>query len=281
MGALAQLVFCKRGQSSIWIQPELATDTVIDTIANPDALLGQPECEIIKDQPKIKVGCLQVTLDDRPLRLYIKRYNVFSWRHKLGSLFIASGAVKSMRGAGMLLASGVGTAKPVAAVEQRHGGILTASFYLTEEVAGGKISSQYWREDLQPLAGAAGIMRRRAFVSQLAKLFAKLHDQNVYHNDLKDFNILLASKSAMSGESFAFLDLEGVRQYYRLGRRRRIKNIVQLNRTLGQYVSRTDALRFLKIYLGAGFASSLDKRSWIAAVLQQTRELDRQKMTLG
>lgn len=277
MRPLAQLVFCKRGQSSIWIQPELATDTVIDKIAHPDALLEQPECEIIKDQPKIKVGCLQVTLDDRPLRLYIKRYNVFSWRHKLGSLFITSGAVKSMRGASILIEAGIGTARPIAAVERRHWGMLTGSFYLTEEVTGSRISNRYWSEELQPLTGVMGISRRRAFLRGLAELFAKLHAKNIYHNDLKDFNILVAP-NASSGESLFLLDLEGVRRYGQISQRRRIKNLVQLNRTLGKLLSNTEALRFLKVFLGPKFREQAEKKAWVTLIVKHSRDLDRQKL---
>jgi hypothetical protein len=275
--ALAELVFCKRGRSLIWIQPELGEDSVIDRIATPDELLGQPECAIIKDQPKIKVGCLQVALGDRQLRLYIKRYNVFSWRNRLGSLFSASGAVKSIRGAAILTAAGIGTARPVASVEQRRWGMLTSSFYLTEEVPGGKVSIQYWREELRPMAGAAGIVRRRAFVRDLAEVFATLHAKNIYHNDLKDFNILVVPKGDTSGDCFFLLDLEGVRCLRQLSHRRRIKNLVQLNRTLGKLLSRVEALRFLKSYLGTKWPNRVETKKWARSIVKQSRELDRQK----
>lgn len=252
-------------------------DAVIDKIANPDALLGQPGCEIVKDQPKTKVGCLQVTLGGRPLRLYIKRYNV-AWRHWLGSLLMASGAVKAMRGAGVLKAAGIGTARPVAAVERRHWGMLTGSFYLTEEVAGSRISNRYWSEELQPLTGVVGMARRRAFLRGLAELFAKLHAKNIYHNDLKDFNILVAPTNAASGESFFLLDLEGVRRYGQISQRRRIKNLVQLNRTLGKLLSNTDRMRFLKCYLGARGLNSLESQALARPVIEQSRQLDRQKL---
>ena len=190
---------------------------------------------------------------------------------------MVSGAVKAMRGAGALKVAGIGTARPVAAVERRHWGMLTGSFYLTEEVAGSRISNRYWSEELQPLTGVMGISRRRAFLRGLAELFAQLHAKNIYHNDLKDFNILVAPHAA-SGESFFLLDLEGVRRYGQISRRRRVKNLVQLNRTLGKLLSNTDRMRFLKCYLEARGLNSLESQALARPVIEQSRQLDRQKL---
>ena len=45
------------------------------------------------------------------------------------------------------------------------------------------------------------------------------------------------------------LDLEGVRQYRALSESRRIKNLVQLNRTLGRYLRNVQKLWVLQAYL--------------------------------
>jgi hypothetical protein len=275
--ACAELVYREREGASIWLSAELATDSVIDAIANPDALLTSPGCEIVKDQPKIKVGCLPVRFGDRSLRLYIKRYNMVFLRHKVGSLFVRSGARRAMRGAAVVLEAGIETAKPVAAVERRRWGMLSASFYLTEEVPGGKTANAYWLENLRPLAGIAGVRRRRAFVRALAALFAHLHARDIYHNDLKDFNILVAPKSTV-GESFYLLDLEGVRRFGQLSRRRRVKNLVQLNRTLGKLVSGAEAMRFLKCYLETQSEHPIQSKTWARSIVKQSRAVDRQKL---
>jgi hypothetical protein len=74
--------------------------------------------------------------------------------------------------------------------------------------------------------------------------------------------------------SFYLLDLEGVRVYENLNHSRRIKNLVQLNRTLGRFIRRTDKLYFLKVYLGSVFRNRLEKRRWVTEVVEQSRWRD-------
>src|SRR5262249_27902343 len=73
------------------------------------------------------------------------------------------------------------------------------------------------------------------------------------------------------------LDLEGIRRYRKLNRRRQMKNLVQLNRTLGKYLRATDKLRFLESYLGPSFSNRIGKRDWVASVLRQSHRLDRRR----
>jgi tRNA A-37 threonylcarbamoyl transferase component Bud32 len=113
-------------------------------------------------------------------------------------------------------------------------------------------------------------------------LFARLHGHDVYHNDLKDVNILVRRDSNGDAENFYLLDLEGIRRYRRLNRRRRVKNLVQLNRTLGQYLRMTDKLRFLAGYLGPLFPSRVHRRDWVADVIRQSNRVDRlRKMNIS
>jgi hypothetical protein len=61
----------------------------------------------------------------------------------------------------------------------------------------------------------------------------------------------------------------------KVNRRRQIKNLVQINRTLGKYLRMTDKLRFLESYLGPSFSNRIDKRDWVASVRRQSDRLDR------
>ena len=243
--------------------------------ADPDHFFDLAGCEIIKDQKKIKVGRAPIKIQGNLKTVYIKRYNAFSWRYRFGSLFQASRALRSLQGAGILFDAGIGTAPPVAAVDSRSWGMLNSSFFLSEEVENGKTVDAYWRENLLAINGRQGVERRKDFLQRLGKLFRSLHQQNVYHNDLKDANIIVRPGYGAGGEQFCLLDLEGIRRYRRLNRRRRTKNLVQLNRTLGKYLRRTDKLRFLRSYLGLSAIDKANKRAWIVDVLRQSDRLDR------
>jgi tRNA A-37 threonylcarbamoyl transferase component Bud32 len=265
----------KRGSLSLYLSKTLAQGLLPDS-GDPDRFFEQ-RCEVIKDQRKIKVARVKIDVQGDTKTIYLKRYNAFSWRYRLGSLFQSSGALKSLNGAAILAESGIRTARPLAAVDSRSWGLLNKSFFLSEEIENGKTADRYWREDLLTIKGKEGSRRRREFLRELGELFASLHRQDVYHNDLKDANILVRRDASGSGEQFYLLDLEGIRRYRKLNRRRRIKNLVQLNRTLGKDLRATDKLRFLEGYLGPSFADRGEKESWVTRVLRQSQQFDRRR----
>jgi hypothetical protein len=270
-----EFVLEKRGSLSIHVARTLAKELIPTIAADPDRFFHYPACEIIKDQKKIKVARINVKIAGDAKTIYLKRYNAFSWRYRFGSLFQSSGAVRSLNGAAILAESGVRTARPLAAVDSRSWGMLNRSFFLSEEIEDGKTADAYWQDELVPVSGKKGLLRRDRFLRGLGSLFRSLHQQNVYHNDLKDANILVRRDSSGDAENFYLLDLEGIRRYRRLNRRRRVKNLVQLNRTLGQYLRMTDKLRFLAGYLGPLFPSRVHRRDWVADVIMQSTRVDR------
>jgi len=265
----------KRNSNFLWVDRDFQRNPQLDLLADPDLLFSLPGCKIVKDQRKIKVGRARLEIDGKPKGIYLKRYNAFSWRYRLASLFFPSGASRSWIGAGILMRSGFQTGRPIAAVEFRSWGMLTKSFYLSEEIQGGRTADTYWREELTPLGGREGFLRRRNFLRDLAWLFRSLHAENIYHNDLKDANILVSHSNQHREERFYLLDLEGIRSYRYLDRRRRIKNLVQLNRTMGRLLRRTEKLYWLKAYLSDVFFSRGERRMWISEVQKMSVREDR------
>lgn len=174
--------------------------------------------------------------------------------------------------------AGFNTAKPIAAVERRSWGMLTRSFYLSEEIPEARTVDDYWNKDLLPAGGVEGIRRRQEFLNGLARLFHSLHELGIYHNDLKDANILFSSDNGQQNRSFYLLDLEGIRSYRHLSERRRLKNLVQLNRTMGRYLRWSERLYLLKVYLGDPFFNRGAKRKWIQRVLRGSERGDRRSL---
>ena len=261
----------------VWVAREYAAPVDVALLADADRLFEETGCEIIKDQRKIKIARIRINLGGQDRTIYLKRYNAFSWRIPLGSLFTRSGALKALRGAKILSNAGIGGAKAVAAVESRRWGMVTKSFFFTDEIARGKTIDAFWRENLVPLGRREGFRRRRRFLRGLASLFRSLHGQRVYHGDLKDVNIIVVAGEPGQTDCFFLLDLEGIRRYGRLSRRRRVKNLVQLNRTFGRYVRSTDKMYFLKEYLAGAFSDRREKRRWAIQILGRSSRLDRRK----
>jgi tRNA A-37 threonylcarbamoyl transferase component Bud32 len=264
----------KSGNAAIWIDRRFADKHFIERLADADTLFAEPLASVVKDQKKIKVGRIKLQVAGAAHSLFIKRYNAFSLRYKLVSPLMRSGAFRALEGAAILQAADIPIAAPIAAVENRRRGSLIKSFFLSEEIVGGKTIDAYWRDELMNVVGREGRMLRRRFLNELAGLFATLHGRDIYHNDLKDANILAVADHSNRPLRLFLLDLEGVRRYKYLSPARRIKNLVQLNRTFGCYLRRVEKLIFVKKYLGEKFFERQGKRALIANVLIESERLD-------
>ena len=264
----------KRGSTTIWVRRKFADGIFVDSLAVADLWFEDLQCQIVKDEKKTKVGRLPVRIGEKEHLLYLKQFNAFSLRYRLLSLFASSRAFRSLRGAAILRDAGISTVTHMTAVENRSWGVLTKSFFISEEIAGGKTTDAYWVRELRPLRGREGKDRRRGFLRDLAKLFRSLHGEHIYHDDLKDANILAARDKAAGSVAFFLLDLEGVRRYSRLSKRRRLKNLVQLHRTLGRHMRRPEKLYFLKTYLGSASGDRMLKRRLISKLLRQTHRVE-------
>ena len=262
------------GNAAIWIDRRFANKHFVQRLADADTLFADPCSSVVKDQKKIKVGRIKLQVAGAAHSLYIKRYNAFSLRYKLVSPLMRSGAFRALEGAAILRAADIPVAPPIAAVENRRRGALVKSFFLSEEIVGGKTIDAYWREELTNGVSWDGRLSRRRFLDELAGLFATLHGRDIYHNDLKDANILAVAEHSNRPLRLFLLDLEGVRHYKSLSSTRRIKNLVQLNRTFGRSLRRVEKLIFLRKYLGAKFSERQGKRELIARVLFESKRLD-------
>jgi hypothetical protein len=250
------------GTLRAWLAPGVDPVSAIAPDGDPDRLLTRPDCQVIKLQRKVMVGRVVTSIGP----VFVKRYPVHAWRVALASLGRPSPARRAFAAAGVLAARGFGTPRPVAAVEERRGGLLRRSFFLTHEVGGAMTADRFWKAS----AGRPAVRRR--FARALGELFRRLHEAGVYHNDLKDVNLLVRPGDA--GPLFVLLDLERVRIGGRLGHRRRTKNLVQLERTLGRRASAAARWRVLCAYLGEG-ASRAERRAWASRIMREAARKDR------
>lgn len=239
-------------------------------LTHPDPFI-QPRCRVIKSEKKIRVGFMPMRIGGEIKNVYMKQHNALTLRHRLAALFLPSAAMHSLTGALTLLQAGYATAKPVAAVEYRSRGVLIKSLYFSEEISGAKTVDTFWRENLITLQGVDGYRKRRAFLRALAHLLSSLHRQRIYHNDLKASNILIRHEQAPMQGVFSLIDLQGLRRCVYVSKRRRIKNLAQLGRTLGRFLSRSEKLFFLKAYNEFPLVRRRDKRNLISAILVETK----------
>src|SRR5438034_1308560 len=260
--------YLRRGRLRAWIAPGVDLEHTTAADGDPDHLLTRPDGRIVKPQRKVVVGRVETAAG----ALWVKRYAVYAWRVVLASLWRTSPAFGAWAGARALAAHGFATPEPIAAIEFRRAGLLRRSFFVTREVAGAVTADVRWRSILADPDARRRRAARRALACALGDLFRRLHAAGLYHNDLKDVNVLTDGPAA--APRLVLLDLERVRALGRVGRRRRVKNVVQLARTLGRQASATDRVRFLAAYLG-GTSTRAERRAWTAAVARRARRKDR------
>ena len=278
MKTLPDHIHLRNGSSSLWISRSFDTQLALRLFADPDTLFSHPQCKLIKDQRKIRVGRVPLEMGDGLRRIFLKRYNAFSCRYRLVSLLVSSAAVRSWAGAGILMGANFRTGKPVAAVECRSWGMLTKSFYIAEEIPSGSTLDEHWRDELRDMKGAQGCRQRRVFLAALAALFRSLHETGIYHNDLKGANIFVCRDEDIREGSFCLLDLERIRRFRHLSERRRIKNLVQLNRTTGRTMTNATKIYFLKAYLGRVFSDANIRRKWIKKIIKLSEREDKRSL---
>src|SRR5262249_43562341 len=114
--------------------------------------------------------------------------------------------------------------------------------------------------------------RLRALIEQVARLVRELHGRQMAHRDLKAANVL--AQRTQSGLALWLIDLVGVSRHRRLSRARRRQNLTRLHASFHQHplLTRTDKLRFLRVYLGWGLHGKEGWKDWWHEVGLATRE---------
>ena len=149
-------------------------------------------------------------------------------------------------------------------------GAVRASYLVSEALERAQILSHFaiGREG----QARHGYARRKAVSDALAAELRRMHDAGIYTRDLQETNIMVEQRDGAM--RFYFLDLEDFRRASRVSQRRRMLNLVHLDRSIGRFVSRAGRLDFLYAYTGRGAARDA-RRKAVAEFLELKREIER------
>jgi hypothetical protein len=226
-------------------------------------------------------------------RVIYKRFSLTKWAGPFVALLRPTPALRSyVMGHGLRL-RGLPTPLPLAVWHRVRHGLRREGYLLTEKVPDALELVAF----VSRLAGLPPPRRQavlRPLIDQAARMIRALHARHLSHRDLKAANLLvsptgweIAAKGvkevagpaeSKGGEGAPaphvwFIDLVGARRHGKLRRGRRVQNLARLHTSFHQHpgLTRTDKLRFLRVYLAWGLRGRLGWKRWWREVEEATR----------
>jgi len=165
-------------------------------MVNPDRFCERQGLEILKDDYRTTIGI--TSFDGIPV--VVKRYNGRNMMYRVKRAFRRSRAEHCYYNGYRLIACGIPTPVPIAAVEERFGPIHRRSWFLAEHVPGPTLND--WFANRQTLNS-----EDNAIITQVADCFARMKRAMIGHGDTKDTNWLVHK-----GRVY-LIDLDAMRVY--------------------------------------------------------------------
>lgn len=205
--------------------------------------------------------------------LYIKSYRE-PWP-RLRYLLRRSRAAKEWRVLRGLAGRGIPAARPVAVGERRRWGALLDAVLVTEEVPGTTDLETYAETFFARPPSRQRLQEKRRAVEALARFTRSMHRAGYLSRDFHWRNILIAADSGQP----RFFVIDNPRGLFlpsgRLTRWLAAGDLAALDLPAPHYLTRTDRLRFLKVYAGA--ARLRDCRGLLERLLRRERPRSRRR----
>jgi hypothetical protein len=230
-----------------------------------DELLQGADFRIVKKTTRTLAGIVRVN----GAEVFVKRVTSNSWLKGIIAGACGSRARKTIHGAKILEKAGFDHPRLIAAFEQCQCGSVRASYVIVEYLRRPKILSRF------ALADGHDFRWRRWLSQQVAETIRGLHAVGCYTRDLQETNLLLEVQGASL--KIYFTDLEDFRRLPLVPSRLRLHNLIQLDRSIGRFVSRAHRLRFLYNYLGEK-AGRAEARATVARLQRMHRRIERRKL---
>jgi tRNA A-37 threonylcarbamoyl transferase component Bud32 len=233
-------------------------------VADPDAPFRSPDCQTLKDSRSSTVVEFDVPMAGTTRRVVYKRFTVTQRRDPWLGLVRPTGAMRSWVFGHGLRERCLPTARPLAVLHRYRNGMPCEGYLLAEKIEHAVDLLEFARR-LAVLPPALRTAELRGRIEALACLIRTLHGRGLTHRDLKAANLL--TLQTLGDHHFWFIDLVGVRRRQRVGRRWKVRDLARLNVSFLSHplVTRTEKLRFLRVYMAVGLnGTSGWKQRWRA-----------------
>lgn len=201
-----------------------------------DSLIGGANFELIKRTARTTAGFLPYSGQ----RVFVKRIESGGALKGWAARSFGSRATRAARGVRILETAGFAHPAPLLIMEERRSGAIRSSYIVTEALREARILS------LLALPRARALSWRRAVLRRVAVEIRRLHDTGIYTRDLQETNLMVEER----GDAIIvyLVDFEDFRRVKYVSERRRMLNLVHLDRSIGRFASRAKRLRFFYNY---------------------------------
>ncbi len=263
-------------------------DWLADLCRDPEAILQQPGLKILKHSKTSTVAEIVAMIDGSPRPAILKKIGATRWSDPFAALVRPTPILRSWIAGQGFLERNLPTPRPLAMIHRRGHGLTYEGYLVTEKLENVQELDAY----VASLKTLPKDERRRRLARQIecvARAVRDMHRRHVAHRDLKAANILVtslavedtpagaprpicASPFPVPSTNLWFIDLVGVSRHARMSKRRRVQNLTRLNASFLQspLVTRTDRLRFLRIYLAWGIFAKGDWKAWWRSIAKST-----------
>ncbi|MGD0551252.1 MAG: lipopolysaccharide kinase InaA family protein [Sedimentisphaerales bacterium] len=208
--------------------------------------------------------------------IYIKWFFHKSGLSSLESLIFGSLAKCAYKAEVALAQNGFDVPVTIAIGESSSGLLCSKSFSVTLGIENTKRAVDIARQTRE-ITTPEQLAGHRNLVRNFGRTIGKMHAKGIFHGDLRFGNVLLSPEGA--SWRFFFIDNVRTKKFILLPFWLRIKNLVQLNLSASDFLSRTDRMRFFTEYCArTGTGKKLGK-VLIKTVLRKTRRrLNKEKI---
>ena len=166
------------------------------TFQDPDAVLNNPTCQIVKSDRTTTVGV--ISLDGR--RFIVKRYNTKNLWHRVRRSVRRARAENCWHFARLLHGLGVPTAPAIAWIQETAGPLKARSWFISDFIEGPTCQDH--------LTSNIELSQAKVILHRIVKAWNTLREHRISHGDMKASNILLRWDRPL------LVDLDAMRQHH-------------------------------------------------------------------
>jgi tRNA A-37 threonylcarbamoyl transferase component Bud32 len=255
------------GRISGFAVRDLEAHVLKEWMSDPDRVFHTAGAKFLKNSRSSTVADIELHLSGGASRAIYKRFSVTSWTDPWLALFRRPAALRSWIYGHGLRDRWLRTARPLAVFARRRTG-LSYEWYLVTEKIDDAVDLHVFLDRLKGLDPATARSTFRKRIDQLARLARELHRRHISYRDFKAVNLLVAQDAVW------LIDLVGIAPCRRLSHARRVQNLARLSASFARSpsLSRSDKLRFLRVYMEWGIRGRLGWKEWWREIDEATRK---------